>query len=166
MRPARGGSRPLAAIGVALAVGVLGAAAPASAQGEAAPDPGDAIRQVLEEQAAAWNRGDLDAFMEGYWRSDELIFTSGGNVQRGWRTTLDRYRESYGTSPETMGRLTFSDLEIHPLGDDAAWALGRWALAYDDGSAPGGVFTLVLRRIDAQWRIVHDHTSSHPPEGP
>ena len=125
-----------------------------------------ALRQVLEDQAAAWNRGDLDAFMEGYWRSEDLVFTSGGRVQRGWQTTLDRYRETYGSSPETMGRLTFSDLEVHSLGDDAAWVLGRWALAFDDGSSPGGVFTLVFRRIDGRWLIVHDHTSSDPPERP
>ena len=113
---------------------------------------------VLEEQVRAWNRGDLEAFMEGYWRSPELVFTSGGRLQRGWQTTLDRYRQTYGESPETMGRLSFSDLEVHPLGPESAWVLGRWALT-GDGGERGGVFTLVLRRIDAGWVIVHDHTS-------
>ncbi len=117
---------------------------------------------MLTEQAAAWNRGDLEAFMDGYWRSPDLIFTSGGNVQRGWQTTFDRYLTRYGTSPETMGRLTFSELEIHPLGDGAAWALGRWGLEYDGGASPGGVFSLVFREIDGRWLIVHDHTSSDP----
>lgn len=133
-----------------------------SGGGTDAADPAPAIERVLTEQAAAWNRGDLEAFMDGYWRSPELVFTSGGNVQRGWRTTLERYLASYGTSPETMGRLTFSDLEIHPLGDGAAWALGRWGLEYDGGESPGGIFTLVFQEIDGRWLIVHDHTSSDP----
>ena len=114
MTRARAGAWPVAAFALAVALGILGAAAPASAQDEPTSEPARSIRQVLEDQAAAWNRGDLDAFMEGYWRSEDLVFTSGGNVQRGWQTTLDRYRETYGSSPETMGRLTFSDLEAAP----------------------------------------------------
>jgi beta-aspartyl-peptidase (threonine type) len=139
---------------------VIAAGCASSAERGPGSDPAPAIRQVLDEQAAAWNRGDLEAFMDGYWRSEDLVFTSGGNVQRGWQTTLDRYRASYGTSPETMGRLTFSDLEIHPLGDGAAWALGRWALDDAGGQTMGGVFSLVFRRFDGRWLIVHDHTSS------
>ena len=119
----------------------------------------EAIEEVLEEQAEAWNRGDLEAFMEGYWDSPDLVFTSGARVQRGWQTTLDRYRASYGTAPETMGRLSFSELEIHSLGRDSAWALGRWTLERQ-GREQGGIFTLVFRRIDGRWLIIHDHTSS------
>lgn len=118
-----------------------------------------AILLVLDQQAAAWNRGDLEAFMEGYWRSPELVFASGGRVQRGWRTTLDRYRRSYGDSPETMGTLSFGDLEVQGLGEEAAWVLGRWKLERD-GEAASGVFTLVFRRIEGEWRIVLDHTSA------
>ena len=131
------------------------------AAGSSTADPGPAIERVLTDQAAAWNRGDLEAFMDGYWRSPDLVFTSGGNLQRGWRTTFDRYLTTYGTSPETMGRLTFSDLEIHPLGDSAAWVLGRWRLD-NDGETMGGIFSLVFRQIDGRWLIVHDHTSSDP----
>jgi ketosteroid isomerase-like protein len=140
---------------------LLAAAACASAGGggAAAGDPRPAIEAVLDAQAVAWNRGDLDAFMEGYWRSPDLVFTSGGVVQRGWQTTLDRYRASYGTSPETMGRLAFSDLEVHSLGPGAAWALGRWDLERD-GATTGGVFSLVFREIGGEWVIVHDHTST------
>ena len=139
-----------------VAVIAFGLAACGTSGGER--DPAGAIGRVLDEQVAAWNRGDLDAFMDGYWRSPDLVFTSGGIVQRGWQTTLDRYRASYGTSPETMGRLTFSDLEVHPLGGGAAWALGRWALDHD-GETMGGVFSLVFREVDGRWVIVHDHTS-------
>jgi beta-aspartyl-peptidase (threonine type) len=154
-------------LAIALALAATAACASASGgeagrAGVGAGDPGPAIRKVLDDQVLAWNRGDIEAFMEGYWNSEDLIFTSGGNVQRGWRTTLERYRASYGTSPETMGRLSFSELEIHPLGADAAWALGRWRLDYESGEAPGGVFSLVFRRFDGRWLIVHDHTSSSP----
>ena len=130
--------------------------------GGAAADPRPAIQKVLDDQVAAWNRGDIEAFMDGYWESPDLVFTSGGNVQRGWQTTLDRYRATYGNSPETMGRLSFSDLEIHPLGAEAAWALGRWHLDDAGGKAMGGVFSLIFRRVDGRWLIVHDHTSSSP----
>lgn len=145
---------------------VVAAAACASAGGSSdaggsAVDPRPAIERVLTDQGAAWNRGDLEAFMDGYWRSPDLVFTSGGNVQRGWQTTFDRYLTTYGTSPETMGRLTFSDLEVHPLGASAAWVLGRWRLD-NDGAAMGGIFSLVFREIDGRWLIVHDHTSSDP----
>lgn len=118
----------------------------------------DEIMGVLRSQVEAWNRGDLEGFMEGYWESPELIFTSGARVQRGWRTTLERYRTAYGERPETMGRLSFSDLEVHPLDRWSAWALGRWALETDQGSR-GGVFTLVFQNVDGDWVIVHDHTS-------
>jgi ketosteroid isomerase-like protein len=147
----------------AVAVALIGlAAACASAPRAGGGDPAPAIRSVLDAQVEAWNRADLDGFMDGYWRSEDLVFTSGGHVQRGWQTTLDRYRASYGNSPETMGRLSFSDLEIHPLADGAAWALGRWRLDYEGRDPLGGIFSLVFRRVDGRWLIVHDHTSSDP----
>ena len=140
---------------------VLVALLPATRPVAADSDPEAAIRQVLEDQSAAWNRGDLEGFMAGYWNSPDLVFTSGGQVRRGWKITLENYRERYGTAPETMGHLTFSELEIHPLSPDVAWVLGRWQLVMGSGN-PGGVFTLVMRRIDGNWLVVHDHTSSDP----
>ena len=113
---------------------------------------------VLRSQVEAWNRGDLEGFMDGYWRSPDLVFTSGARVQSGWQTTLDRYRAAYGERTETMGTLSFSDLEVHALGRGSAWVLGRWALETAEG-ARGGVFTLVLRDVEGRWVIVHDHTS-------
>jgi ketosteroid isomerase-like protein len=118
-----------------------------------------AVRALLVEQQEAWNRGDLDSFMSGYWNSPELVFTSGGQVQRGFRTVLERYRQTYGTDRAAMGRLAFSDLEVYGLGTSAAWALGRWTLELEDRRL-GGIFTLVLQRFPEGWRIVHDHTSS------
>jgi ketosteroid isomerase-like protein len=116
-----------------------------------------AIEGVLRAQQEAWNGGDVRAFMDHYWKSDELTFSSGGKTTRGWQATLARYRERYPTR-EKMGRLTLSGLEITPLGDAAALVLGQWKL--DRQSEPvGGNFTLVLRKIDGRWVIVHDHTS-------
>jgi uncharacterized protein (TIGR02246 family) len=117
-----------------------------------------AIRAVLEAQAAAWNRGDIEGFMDGYARSDSIVFVSGDSVTRGWQTVLDRYKKSYD-SREKMGTLEFSDLEIKVLGRDVGVAHGRWQLTRA-GDKPHGRFTLIFRRAGKNWRIVHDHTSS------
>ena len=116
------------------------------------------VRGVLEAQAAAWNRGDLEGFMDGYERSDDTVFVSGDEVTRGWQTVLDRYKKNYD-SREKMGTLAFTDLEIKPLSPFYAVALGRWQLARA-GDTPHGRFTLVFRRTAKGWKIVHDHTSS------
>jgi len=117
-----------------------------------------AVRAVLEAQAAAWNRGDVEAYMDGYDRSPNTEFVGGDSITRGWQEVLDRYKKRYDTR-EKMGVLTFSDLEITVLCNDAALVLGRWRLkrASDE---PHGTFTLLFRKTKAGWRIVHDHTSS------
>ena len=117
-----------------------------------------AIRAVLDAQRDAWNRGDVAGYMDGYARTKTTIFVSGDNVTRGWQTVLDRYRKSYN-SREKMGTLTFSDLEITPIGNDAAIVLGRWHLQRANDE-PHGRFTLIFRRTKQGWKIVHDHTSS------
>lgn len=116
------------------------------------------VTKVLEVQEQAWNRGDIDAFMDTYWKSEELTFSSGGKTTSGWNATLQRYRQRYPT-PAEMGRLEFAIDGVYPLGKDAAFLLGRWNLSGLEEPA-GGNFTLVLRRIDGKWVIVHDHTSS------
>ena len=117
-----------------------------------------AVRAVLEAQAAAWNRGDIDGYMDGYDRSPRTEFVGGDSITRGWQEVLDRYKKRYDTR-DKMGALTFSDLEITLLGKDAAMVLGRWRLkrASDE---PHGTFTLLFRKSKAGWRIVHDHTST------
>ena len=118
---------------------------------------------VLREQAAAWNRGDIDAFVSsGYWASGELTFFSGGDVTRGYDATLARFRARYAEGDAEMGRLTFADLETVWSGADAALVRGRWALDFERKDDVGGLFTLFLRDFDAGWRIVHDHTSVAP----
>ena len=117
------------------------------------------IRGVLDAQVAAWNRGDLEGFMTGYWRSPKLSFYSGANKLAGWQETLDRYRQRYKGDGREMGQLEFSDIEVDALGSNSAFVRGRWHLKMGSGEA-GGLFTLIFRRFSQGWKIVHDHTSA------
>jgi ketosteroid isomerase-like protein len=117
-----------------------------------------AVTGLLERQRAAWNRGDLEAYMSGYARTSALVFTSGGQIRRGWDDTLRRYRSRYGGDRAGMGQLAFDILEVQPLGADGAVVLGRWRLSQTP-NAGGGVFSVVFERRPEGWRIVHDHTS-------
>jgi ketosteroid isomerase-like protein len=117
-----------------------------------------AILATLDAQAAAWNRGDLETFMAGYWRSPDLSRAAGSTPVRGWAEALRRYRSAYPERRD-MGALTFSEIDIEILAPDAATVFGRWRLA-QASETPAGLFTLVLRKIDGRWLIVHDHTSS------
>lgn len=123
-----------------------------------------AIEGLLHAQADAWNRGDLDGFLRAYEPSEDLVFTSGGAIRRGFAATRDRYRERYAArDTSTMGRLALDQLEIRALGRDGAVVLGHWRLR-ETPAAGEGVFTLVLQRGPSGWRIVHDHTSASPPQ--
>jgi uncharacterized protein (TIGR02246 family) len=115
------------------------------------------VLAVMDKQVAAWNRGDIDGFMQGYWKSEDLVFVSGDNVTRGWQATIDRYKKTYN-SREKMGALKFGDVQVNVISKDAAVVLGSWSLARA-GDNPHGKFTLIFRKLDGQWRIVHDHTS-------
>ena len=117
-----------------------------------------AVIAVLDAQRDAWNRGDIEGYMDGYERSPDTVFVSGDNVTRGWQTVLERYKKSYDTRAK-MGTLTFSDLEVTPIGKDAAVALGKWHLQRANDE-PHGRFTLIFRKTRQGWKIVHDHTSS------
>ena len=121
----------------------------------------DEIGKVIHAQQEAWNRGDIDGFMDGYARGRSTVFVSEDSVTRGWQTVYDRYKKKY-SDREKMGTLVFSDLEITPLGNDAAIALGRWSLKRKIDN-PHGRFTLIFRRTAEGWRIVHDHTSAAAP---
>jgi beta-aspartyl-peptidase (threonine type) len=134
------------------------ASCPARQAPPAEPAPEDAVRQVLDAQVAAWNRGDLDAFMAGYWQSPELTFFSGPDRTSGWQATLERYRKRYQSEGKEMGRLTFSDVNVEMLGPDAALVRGGWRVEQSKETL-GGLFTLIFRRTLDGWRIVHDHTS-------
>jgi ketosteroid isomerase-like protein len=130
----------------------------ASAQSKFPVTSEAAIRAVLDAQAAAWNRGDIAGYMNGYDRSPNTEFVGGDSITRGWQEVLDRYQKKYDTR-DKMGTLTFSEIKITMLNPNAALVLGRWRLkrASDE---PHGVFTLLFRKLKADWRIVHDHSSS------
>ena len=116
------------------------------------------VVDVLRRQEAAWNSGDIDAFMEEYWKSDMLRFASGGTVKYGWQTTLDRYKERY-PDKETMGKLEFTEVNIEILSGTGAIVAGRWKLNRE-ADTPNGLFTLHMRKENDRWIIVSDHTSS------
>jgi len=138
-----------------LAATVFGSAAAAAAE------PTAEICEILHAQQRAWNRGDIDGFMNGYARSRSTIFVSEDTVTRGWQTVRNRYKKKY-SDREKMGTLAFSDLEITPLGPSAAIVIGRWQLKRKIDK-PHGRFTLVFRHLTEGWRIVHDHTSAAAP---
>ena len=117
-----------------------------------------AVRAVLAAQVAAWNSGDLSGFMAGYAPSDTLRFASGGNERLGWQTTLDAYRRGY-PNRTAMGTLAFDVRDVQLLSPDWALVFGAWRLERKD-DRPHGLFTLLFRRTEAGWLIVHDHTSS------
>ena len=116
------------------------------------------IQRVLSAQQDGWNRGDIDAFMSGYWRSEKTVFVSGDEVTRGWQKVLDRYKAKYSDRAK-MGTLTFSEIEITSLSNDSAVALGSWRLKRTNDE-PHGRFTLIFHHFPDGWKIVHDHTSS------
>ncbi len=116
------------------------------------------IRASLDAQVEAWNRGDLDAFMSGYWKSESLEFVGAGGVTRGYQGVLDGYKKNY-PDRSVMGRLSFSDLEIHVECAESAYAVGKFQLVREK-DAPYGYFTLNFRKFADGWKIVVDHTTS------
>lgn len=126
---------------------------------ELPPGRAGEVRAVLDAQAEAWNRGDLEAFMQGYWKSDELTFFSGATRTEGHAGTLARYRKKYQQDGQPMGRLDFPELQVTPLSREAALVRGEWRLVRGRETRDG-LFTLVLRRIDGAWKIIHDHTAA------
>ena len=130
---------------------------PKNRQVDRQPDR-SAIRAVLAAQQQAWNRGDIDAFLTGYWHSPDLTFSGSNGISRGWDAVLARYKKNY-PDRSAMGTLDFSNLEFRFLGPDAALVLGHWHLKREKDE-PGGVFSLVWQRFPEGWRITHDHTSA------
>jgi ketosteroid isomerase-like protein len=118
-----------------------------------------AIRQVLTTQTAAWNRGDIPGFMEGYWKSDSLVFIGRKGPTYGWQQTLDNYKKNYPDAA-AMGQLDFSGLRVTLVAPSAAQVIGRWHLARPAAGDLQGYFLLVLRQIDGKWVVVADHTNS------
>ena len=124
----------------------------------------EAILAVMAAQQNDWNHGDIRAFMAGYWNSPEVTFAGSKGFTRGWQPVLERYQKTYADRA-AMGKLDFSELEVRPLGQNAALVLGRWHLQRQSGDI-GGIFTLVFQKFPEGWKIVHDHTAQSPPEPP
>ncbi|HME00020.1 MAG TPA: nuclear transport factor 2 family protein [Terriglobia bacterium] len=120
--------------------------------------PETAIRAVLDAQVADWNRGDVDSFMQSYWKSESTEFVGANGVVKGWQAVLDRYRKAY-PDRQAMGTLTFSDLEFTVLCPTAALVTGHYHLQREKDQ-PTGVFTLVFRQFPEGWKIINDHTSA------
>jgi ketosteroid isomerase-like protein len=121
-------------------------------------DAEEGIKHMLVSQIEAWNHGQLETFMQGYWHSPELTFFSGATVTKGWEPTLQRYRDRYKSQGKEMGQLQFQDLNIDVLGRRSAVVTGKFQLTMSNGSTPHGLFTLIVKRMPAGWKIVHDHT--------
>jgi uncharacterized protein (TIGR02246 family) len=121
--------------------------------------PEDEIRAVLDTQVEAWNRGDIEAFMTGYEDSPETTFV-GKEVRKGYDRVLARYRRDY-PDRATMGKTSFSDIEVRMVSEDVAIVLGRFRLARPDehGGDASGIFSLVFAKRDGGWKILLDHTS-------
>lgn len=125
---------------------------------DARDQDGRAIRAVLAGQVAAWNTGDLDGFMKGYWDDDRLFFISGGKDVKGFKALKERYDTNYRGEGKEMGKLTFSEVHVEPLGPDAALVRGKWQVETKKETG-GGWYTLIFRKLDGVWKITHDHTS-------
>lgn len=116
-----------------------------------------AVRQVLATQNAAWNRGDVDAFMIGYWHSDSLMFIGKSGVTYGWQNTLNNYKKNYPDTA-TMGKLNFTLITVKPLSKEYYHVVGKWYLTRTVGDASGH-FTLIFKKINGEWVIIEDHSS-------
>lgn len=116
-----------------------------------------AILKVLETQRLSWNKGDLEEFMGTYWKSDSLVFVGQNGPKYGWQTTLDNYRKSY-PDKAAMGTLSFDIKDVRFITPDDAFVLGAWHLQREKDQ-PKGYFTLLLKKINGEWKIVSDHSS-------
>jgi hypothetical protein len=116
-----------------------------------------AIRKVLDDQVTCWNNGDLEGFMRGYWKSEELEFKSGDKITKGWQATFDRYKKKYQSDGAEMGTLKF---DIRRLYHDPQTARieGDWHLTMKDGKTPHGSFKLMLELKPEGWKITRDET--------
>ena len=115
------------------------------------------IRNMLHHQTEAWNRGDLETFMQPYWQSDSLMFVGKGGVTWGWKNTLEHHRKGY-PDKEAMGKLFFDIVKIQKLSEEYFFVTGKWMLQRKMGDLSGH-YTLLIRKIGDQWKIVTDHSS-------
>lgn len=147
-------------ISLCLLSGLFPGCSPENEQSEISENQKEDIHRLLEDQVEAWNTGDLETFMDGYLNSPELTFVSGGTLLRGWAATLERYQRRYQSGDAEMGQLRFADVQTQVTGPTDAWVRGQYHLTFSEGRTGSGRFTLIFKRVDGSWRIIHDHTSS------
>ena len=116
------------------------------------------IMSLLQQQSLDWNTGNIEAYMQGYWKSETLRFASGDRVTFGWEKTFNNYKKSY-PDKLSMGKLVFTEITVEILNENSALVFGRWQL-YRETDVPHGLFTLHLHKFQEGWKIVSDHTSS------
>jgi len=112
------------------------------------------VLQTMEAQQNAWNEGDLDAFMNGYWQSDSLLFIGKSGLNNGYSNTLNNYKKAY-PDKNTMGTLSFKNMSWTPLSDSAALLIGSWQISEEQN----GMYSLIWKNIDGRWVIIADHSS-------
>lgn len=122
------------------------------------PSDVEQVKTILAAQVDAWNRGDLEEFMRGYLPSEELVFIGSKGLTYGWKKTLANYQRSY-PDRETMGTLTFTLLELNPLGDEHMLVIGKWHLARQTKDDAAGHFSLTWQKREGKWFIIADHSS-------
>ena len=115
------------------------------------------IRKLLNRQTEAWNLGDIDSFMHGYWQNDSLLFVGKNGITYGYQNTLNNYKKNYANSDQ-MGKLQFTVLHINKLSGTCYQVIGKWHLFRSIGDA-GGYFTLIFKNIREHWVIISDHSS-------
>jgi beta-aspartyl-peptidase (threonine type) len=119
-------------------------------------DVAQKIKTIMAKQVDAWNRGDIEGFMGGYWKSEKFTFQSGNKRLMGWDQLIAMYKKNY--AGEKMGKLEFTDIEVKALCTDTYLVLGRWRVTAKDETKEG-LFTLLFRRFGKDWKIIHDHSS-------
>ena len=124
---------------------------------QAQPVDEQAIRQILAEQTKAWNAGNIDDFMKGYWNSDSLMFIGKSGVTYGYQNTLMNYKKNYSNADQ-MGTLTFDLVKVQRLSPEYYFVVGKWHLERKAGNV-GGHYDLLFRKIKGKWVIVSDHSS-------
>ncbi len=117
----------------------------------------EAILKILDNQTKAWNKGDVENFMVGYWNNDSLMYVGKGGITYGYNPTLENYKKNYG-SKEKMGELTFTILHVKRLSPEYYQVVGKWHLKRSVGDV-GGYYTLLFRKIKGEWVIISDHSS-------
>ena len=144
-------SRFLLALSLSFGLGLVAGAAPV--------DDVKAVRAVLDAQVVAWNKGDLNEFMAGYWNNEKLFFISGAKSVEGWKALKERYEKAYQGEGKEMGKLKFSNPNVEMLGTDAALVRGQFEVTTTKEKVDGW-FTLIFKKqADGSWKITHDHTS-------